>query len=113
MVTQARYNLSTGIIDSTVSGAGITDPNQITALTAANYGLITVPDGAGPQSGMVIDGVYVVFNTPQISIPNITIQLVAALINNGTVLISAFHQTTIAQINASLSAAGLATIKVT
>lgn len=110
MTTQGRYVLETGLIDATVNGVGITDPNQIAALQAAGWGIITIPDGANSQSGMIINGVYTPFNSPAAPIPNTINQLVAALINNGTVDVSVFHQATIAQINVQQSAAGLSTI---
>lgn len=110
MTTQAQYNLSTGLIQATITGKGITDANQISALQTAGIGLVSVPDGSNFNTGMIIDGAYVSYNPPAQSIPNIGVQLAAALINNGTVPVSAFHQATIAQINSDLSASGLTAV---
>ena len=112
MPTQAQYQISTGLIQATITGAGITDPNQIAALQAAGIGLAAVPDGANFNTGMIVNGAYVAYNAPPATVvPSATNQLIAALINNGTVPASAFHQATIAQINDGMTQAGLTPIK--
>jgi len=111
MTTQAQYNAA-GQIMATISPTIITDANQIAALTAQGISLVTIPDGKSGSTGSIVNGAYQDYPAPPPQIPNVMVQLAAALINNGTVDASVFHATTVAQMNVALTAVGLTTVAV-
>jgi|SRR6185437_16558940 len=109
MVTQAQYD-ATGQILGTVSPNIVTDPDQIAALTAQGISLVIIPDGKSASTGCIVNGAYQDYPPPPAPVPNIMVQLAAALITNGLVSKDQFHPTTITQLNAALGAVDMTTI---
>jgi len=95
---------------ATISPTVITDQNQIAALSAQGISLVVVPDGKSGSTGSIVNGVYQDYPPAPPQIPNIMVQLAAALINNGTVDVSAFHPTTIVQLNTALTAVSMTAV---
>lgn len=110
MTTGAIYSTTTGIIQSTISPP-LSDEAQITALAAQGLGHMTVPDGTTGANAMVdLSSGQLSTIAAAVPVPHVIVQYVAAQINAGTLPSSSFHPSTIAAINASLSAASMTPI---
>lgn len=110
-MTTAQYNLATGIIESTLS-PGITNGAQIAALQAQGIGVISVPDGSTGSTGMIVNGAYIAYNAPATPIPSLIAQYIADQISQGNANVANYHQASIAQLNQSLTTAGLTAVTV-
>jgi len=113
MTVYARYNTTTGIIDS-VNSQPITNADQLAALAQLNQAFIEAPDGTYGHNAMVnLDTLTVVPITPSPPIPDLFTQYVAAQINSGKVPADAFHPVSLTQMNLSLASAQLAMVSLT
>ena len=112
MTTSAIYKLKTGFISSTVTSAtGIADVNQIASLNSQGSGVVTIPDGKTGGTGMIdLSTVAYVDFAPATPVPNIYVQLAAALIKANLIPQADFHPTTISDMNTALTAANMAAI---
>lgn len=113
MTNQAHYNLSTGLITSTLS-PGLSDVAQIAALKAAGIGVVTIPDGKDGGSGQIdlATGQYVDYAPRPVPVPDIMVQYIAAQINSGKLSADDFHPQTITLLNSQLSTAKLNTVAI-
>lgn len=111
MTIQAQYSLITGYIKGT-SSLSITDVNQIAALRSDGTGLVDIPDGKNNSTGMIDLATGQYFDVaPSIPIPSLLSQYIAAQINAGTLLASAFHPQTLSEINVALSAVNMTQVQ--
>src|SRR5690348_12793922 len=108
MPTGAIYHAASGLIQQTVSPP-LAKPEQLAALESQGLKQILIPDGKNGSTGMIdlATGKYADFQAQGEPIPNVMVQLAAALVNAGVVPATAFHPATVVEVDAMLEPHGM------
>lgn len=107
----AMYSIATGLISSTVNKMPVNE-QQLAGLAAAGYAFVEVPDHVN-GSNAVIDvetKLPIVFEEAPPPVPNILVQMAAAMIHSGQLSVDAFHPVTVAEMNGQLTSSRMVAV---
>lgn len=113
MATGAIYNINTGLIQQTISPP-LSNQAQLDSLQDAGLVQVIIPDGKNGGTGMICldTGKYVDYApAPTVQVPSLWVQLAAALVNKQVISAADLHPATVAEMNAALAPANMATVE--